>query len=563
MIDQLWLLICSGLVLLMQAGFMCLESGLTRSKNSINVAVKNLSDFGVSVALFWVLGYGIMFGLSRSGSIGTTDFFFNGSADPSTATFFLYQAMFCGTATTIISGAIAERLKFSAYIFIVILVSGFIYPIFGHWAWNEGGWLNSLGFLDFAGSTVVHGMGAWVSLATLLIVGARKDKFTDAGEQKIQGSNLPFAVLGALLLWVGWIGFNGGSTFALNEEVPNIIVNTMLAGTAGMLAAMILSQIQAGRVEVEDLINGSLAGLVAVTACCNVISNPLAVVVGITAAGVTKTVSVLLRRQKIDDAVDAIAVHGGAGLWGTLCVGLFGNVDGRYQQILVQLLGIGVALLWGAGLTWVILMAWNRWQPMRVLPEEEDIGLNISEHGAKTDAYDLFQVMDQQAVTQDLTLRVPVEPFTEVGHIATRYNQVMDSLERNHRNNAESLEELYAITATAVAAVENKNYDPGSFTSFGDRPDELGILARSLQQMLTTINQQQDDLQQLQSSQQAQLKMILSEIFNQRFGKPVDFYQAQLDQLWLEDMTLMVKQAIAAETFEAFQTQVPPKKIAP
>jgi Amt family ammonium transporter len=276
-------------------------------------------------------------------------------------------------------------------------------------------------------------------------------------------------------------------------------------------------------------------------------------VVGITAAGVTKTVSILLRKRKIDDAVDAIAVHGGAGLWGTLCVGLFGNVDSRYSQILVQLLGVSVALLWGAGLTWVILVFLNRWQPMRVSLEDETIGLNISEHGAKTDVYELFQVMDRQAQTQDLTLRVPVEPFTEIGHIATRYNQVIDSLERNHRENAESLEELYAITATAVAAIENRHFDPENFASFGDRPDELGILARSLQQMLTTINEQETALKQLHISQQDTLKLMLSEIFYRRFGKPVGFYQAQLDKLPIGSMSAMVAQAIAAESFEDFQ----------
>ncbi|AFY40363.1 ammonium transporter [[Leptolyngbya] sp. PCC 7376] len=552
MIDQLWLLICSGLVLLMQAGFMCLESGLTRSKNSINVAVKNLSDFGVSVSLFWLMGYGVMFGLSRVGAIGSTDFFFNATTNPETATFFLYQAMFCGTATTIISGAIAERLKFSAYMLIVVLVSGLIYPLYGHWAWNEGGWLYELGFLDFAGSTVVHGMGAWISLAALIVVGARRGKFTEDGEQKIQGSNLPFAVLGTLLLWVGWIGFNGGSTFALNEEVPNIIVNTILAGVAGMVAAMILSQIQTQRVEVEDLINGSLAGLVAITACCNVVSNPLAVIIGITAAAVAKGVSVLLRRQKIDDAVDAIAVHGGAGMWGTLCVGLFGNIDNRYEQILIQLLGIGVALLWGAGLTWVILVVLNRWRSLRVLPEEENIGLNISEHGAKTDAYDLFQVMDHQANTQDLTLRVPVEPFTEVGHIATRYNQVMDSLERNHRTNAESLEELYTLTASLIAVIENQNYNPDAFDEFGDRPDELGVLARSLQQLLELISHQEKEAKEYKFKQQNYLKVILSEIFHNRFDKPVGFYEAQLEKLQIDEMSGMLANAITVETFEEF-----------
>ncbi len=557
MIDQLWLLICAGLVLLMQAGFMCLESGLTRTKNNINVAVKNLSDFGLSVMLFWGIGYGLMFGLSQWGGVGGSNFFLGTTGNPEEAAFFLFQAMFCGTATTIISGAIAERLKFEAYIIIVILVSGFIYPVFGHWAWNEAGWLRQLGFLDFAGSTVVHSMGAWVSLGTLLLVGAREGRFTPTGTQKIQGSNLPFAVLGALLLWVGWLGFNGGSTFAFNDQVPQIITNTVLAGTAGMVTAMLLSQWYLKRSEVEEIINGSLAGLVAITACCDLVSSPLAVVVGITAAGVTRWVSSLLKRYKIDDAVDAIAVHGGAGLWGTLCVGLFGNVEARHSQLLVQLLGVAIALAWGTGLTWLILKLLQQWYPLRVSPEAEALGLNISEHGAKTDAYELFQVMDHQAATQDLTLRVPVEPFTEIGHIATRYNQVIDALEQNHRENAESLEELYTITAMAVAAIEHQNFDPDLFASFGDRPDELGILGRSLQQLLQTINQQTAALEQLQQQQQTTLKAVLGEIFQQRFGEPSLTYQGQLPDLPPTlTMAEITQMAIAATSFGEFLTQV-------
>ncbi len=500
MIDQLWILLCSGLVLLMQAGFMCLESGLTRSKNSINVAVKNMADLAVSVALFWLFGYGVMFGISRWGGFGTTDFFFCADNQPMMGVFFLYQAMFCGTATTIISGAVAERLKFGAYMLIVMLVSGLIYPLFGHWAWNDGGWLKNLGFIDFAGSTVVHSIGAWVSLAALLVVGSRQGRFSATGSHKIQGSNLPFAVLGALLLWVGWLGFNGGSTFAFNETVPHVMVNTILSGVGGMITAMLISQAQLKRVEVEEMINGSLAGLVAITACCHLVSNSLAIVVGITAAGVTNLVSQLLKQKRIDDAVDAISVHGGAGMWGTLCVALFGNLEGdltRYNQILVQLLGIAIAFSWAIVVSWLILKLVNYWYPLRVSVEDEILGLNISEHDAKTDTYELFQVMDKQARTHDLTLRVPVESFTEIGHIATRYNQVIDALEHNHRENAESLEELYAITATTVGAIENQHFDPENFTIFCDRPDEIGILARSLQQIFMIINQQQEELGKL------------------------------------------------------------------
>ena len=504
--DELWVLICSGLVFLMQAGFMCLESGLTRAKNSINVAIKNLADFGVSVTLFWAFGYGLMFGISQIGWVGSNNFFLSGDNSPKAMVFFLYQAMFCGTATTIISGAVAERLKFLGYFIIITLVSGIIYPLYGHWAWNTNGWLRQIGFVDFAGSTVVHSVGAWVSLATLFIIGARQGRFTETGKvNKIQGSNLPFAVLGTLLLWFGWLGFNGGSTFAWDDRIPQIILNTVLSGVGGMVMAMALSQIKSGRIEVEELINGSIGGLVASTAGCNIIPHSLAIVVGATGAAFTHLVSLALRKYRIDDAVDAVAVHGGAGVWGTMCVALFGQLDlidnglNRGSQLLVQLLGIAIAIGWAFIITWLILKAINRVLVLRVSGEDEEIGLNMSEHLAKTDTYELFQVMDLQARTNDLTLRVPVEPFTEVGHIATRYNQVMDALEENHRQNTDSLEELYTITATAVSAVENKTFLPEDFEIFTHRGDELGILATALQQMVEIINQQQQQLTELKN----------------------------------------------------------------
>lgn len=275
-IDILWILLCSGLVFSMQAGFMCLESGLTRSKNSINVAVKNFTDFGCSVALFWAFGFALMFGTSFQGWIGGSGFFLKTDLPAFDLAFFLFQAMFCGTATTIVSGAVAERMKFGSYLLIACLISGLIYPIFGHWAWNgvnHGalmGWLGKLGFVDFAGSTVVHSVGGWVSLASLPIVGARAGRFPKFGKaEKIHGSNLPISVLGALILWLGWFGFNGGSTLALNEDVARVIVNTVLAGVAGMMTALITGWWSREIPEVDRLINGSLAGLVGITACCH------------------------------------------------------------------------------------------------------------------------------------------------------------------------------------------------------------------------------------------------------------------------------------------------------
>lgn len=442
MTDLQWVLICAGLVFLMQPGFMCLESGLTRSKNNINVAVKNLADFGISVALFWMFGYALMFGVSQGGIIGTTGFFMDIGNDSRLGAFFLFQAMFCSTATTIVSGAVAERLKFGAYIIASGIISGIIYPIFGHWAWNgindshQGftGWLGNIGFVDFAGCTVVHSIGAWVSLALLLIIGPRHGRFS---VDKINGSNLPLSVLGVMLLWIAWFGFNGGSTFVFNDQVPKILVNTLMAGVAGMISGCFFGWQKYKLPEVEFLMNGTIAGLVSITASCHVVSTPQSVIIGGIGAYLMLFAKAQLEKRKIDDAVDAVAVHGMGGTWGILAVALFGKPEllgtglSSFQQLLVQLLGILVCFVWAFGIAWLLLNFTNLFFPLRVSLEEEDIGLNISEHRAKTDVYDLLTVMDEQVKTQNLSLRVPVEPFTEVGHIATRYNQVIDSLEKS------------------------------------------------------------------------------------------------------------------------------------
>ncbi len=495
MIDTLWLLLCSCLVFLMQAGFMCLESGMTRSKNSINVAAKNLADFGVSVLLYWAVGYGIMCGVSQSGWFGINHYFVNLDT-ASRAAFFLFKAMFCSTAITILSGAVAERMKFGAHLLTVTLVSSLIYPLFGHWVWSQSetgvfvGQLGQLGFIDFAGSTVVHSIGAWVSLAALFIIGPRLGRFSASQTDiTIQGSNLPLSVLGTFLLWFGWLGFNGGSTMVLNHQVPLIMVNTILAGGAGMIVAGILSWTRNKVPRVEILINGSLAGLVAICAACNVVNAPIAVVIGGTGAAVMVFTEKVLQRWQIDDAVGAVAVHGGAGAWGTLSVGLFAPLDllgtglNRYQQILVQLLGILVAFECAFGLTYLVLFLVNKKIPLRVSVFDEQIGLNFSEHQAKTEIFELFHVMDKQAKTHDLSLRVPVEPFTEVGAIAERYNQVMAALE-------EANAKTEAIVSTAMNGIITFEGDdlkitmanPAMVTMFGYSTEEL--MNMSIHQLL-------------------------------------------------------------------------------
>ncbi|MBE9221334.1 ammonium transporter [Cyanobacterium stanieri LEGE 03274] len=465
MTDLQWLLICAGLVFLMQPGFMCLESGLTRSKNNINVAVKNLADFGISVALFWCFGYGVMFGDSLFGLVGTENFFLNVDTDMELGAFFLFQAMFCSTATTIVSGAVAERLRFDSYIIVAILVSGLIYPFFGHWVWNgldfDGmtGWLGRLGYVDFAGCSVVHGIGAWVGLATLLIIGPRAGRFNQDGKKnKIHGANLPLSVLGVMLLWIAWFGFNGGSILVFNNQVALILVNTLMGGVAGMISSCIFTWYREKIPQVESLMNGAIAGLVAITASCHIVSTSEAVIIGAVGGILMVIIKGCLEYYHIDDAVDAVAVHGGAGVWGVVAVAFFGKPEllntglSAFNQFWVQLLGALVCFVWAFGVSWLILSSINRIFPLRVSLEEEITGLNVSEHQAKTEVYDLMRIIDQQTQTQDLSLRVPVEPFTEVGHIAFRYNQLMDNLEKStHQLQANNLELAHAKEKAEVA----------------------------------------------------------------------------------------------------------------
>ncbi|NJN32702.1 MAG: ammonium transporter, partial [Synechococcales cyanobacterium RM1_1_8] len=399
-LDVAWLVGCAGLVFLMQPGFMCLESGLTRSKNSINVAIKNLTDFAISIVVFWFFGFAVMFGASRAGWLGSSMFFPELADSSRLAAFFLFQAMFCGTATTIVSGAVSERMRYNMYLWICLLISGLIYPVFGHWAWNAiehggpGGWLENLGFADFAGSTVVHSIGGWVALAALLVLGPRTGRYdADGRTREISGSDLPLSVLGCMLLWLGWMGFNGGSTLAFDAQIPRIIVQTILAGATGLLSAAALGWYYNKVPRVETMINGSLAGLVSITAGCNVMSTPRAALVGAIGGAVMLLATYWLNRWKIDDGVDAIAIHGFGGVWGTLSVALLGDLDllgkglSRYHQLGIQLLGVLVAFVWAFGVSYLILSILNRISPLRVSLEEEDIGLNVSEHGAKTEIY--------------------------------------------------------------------------------------------------------------------------------------------------------------------------------
>jgi Amt family ammonium transporter len=440
-LDYVWIIFGSALVFMMQAGFAMVESGLTRSKNSINVAIKNLTDYGISTMVYWILGFGLMFGPSLRGILGT-GFFVPNASSVWFAVFLLFQAVFCSTSATIVSGAVAERMRFSSYIFSTILLSALIYPVFGHWAWGgafEGepsGWLVSRGFTDFAGSTVVHSMGGWVSLAILFIIGPRTGRFgADGSVKTINGSSIPMAVLGVFLLWFGWIGFNGASTLAANDAVPGIILRTMLGGASGMAVTLAAGWFLTKKPEVGLVLNGSLAGLVAVTANCHVTSEIQAVIIGGIGGLVMLGASKLLVKLRIDDAVDAIPVHLAAGIWGTLAVGIFGDVEllgtglSRMGQIGIQCTGILACGALALGITLPVMALLNKIRPIRVSMPDEIDGLNKTEHGVTTEIHDLFTVLDTQAKTGDITLRAPEEPFTETGQIAGMYNSVLDKLQ--------------------------------------------------------------------------------------------------------------------------------------
>ena len=483
-IDLLWMLICAVLVFMMQAGFMCLESGIIRNKNNINVALKNISDFGISIVCYWMIGYGFMFGASKSGFIGFDDFLFDPSgaaASGPAMTFFIFQSMFCATAASIISGSVAERLKFNSYLVITAIVGTILYPVIGHWAWansdeNYGGdgstgWLYDLGFVDFAGSTVVHSTGGWIGLAIILIIGPRSGRFGEGKSRKFSPSNLPLSVLGVLLLGFGWHGFNGGSNLVLDEEVPRILLNTFLAAAAGIVACLLYWGLQNETAPAGDLINGVLAGLVAVTASANWISPIGSVAIGAGGGIIALYATRLLEKWQLDDPVGAIPVHLAAGIFGTLMLPFFaieekllGNDNladytgiVRVDQFIAQLIGISAVGFYAFTLSYFIFNFINNLNTLRVSQEAEDIGLNIAEHDSSSDQIDLLKIMQYQNDTGDLSVRGPEDLFTEAGQIGYHYNLLMDSLEKSDKIMRKQKNELEIAMEKAQSANKAKS----------------------------------------------------------------------------------------------------------
>lgn len=411
----LWTMLGAVLVMFMQPGFALVECGLTRAKNAGNILMKNFVDFSVGTPLYFLIGFGLMFGVSN-GIVGSPSLGMS-FIDPTTPeggwawTFFFFQTMFAATSATIVSGCIAERTDFKAYIFVSMMVSAFIYPISGSWVWNSlfadtKGWLEGLGFIDFAGSTVVHSVGGWIGLAGAICVGPRLGKYAPDGKSlAIPGHNIPLVALGVFILWFAWFGFNCGSTTTPDGTVGYIAVNTCLAACTGFIASLLTVWVMTGKPDPSISMNGVLAGLVGVTAGCYEVSPAGSIAIGVI-CGVVVVLSIVFIDQKlrIDDPVGAVSVHGVCGFLGTVLVGVFAapgygsNVGllygGGCGLLLIQLLGAVSVGAWAFLTGMLVFKIADKLIGLRVSPEVELKGLDITEHG--TDVYSGFQIFSNE-----------------------------------------------------------------------------------------------------------------------------------------------------------------------
>ena len=389
-VNSLWIVVAGILVMFMQPGFMLVETGFTRSKNSVNIVMKNFMDFSVGAITYWAFGFALAYGgTTLGGFLAYGNFFLEGDS----ITYF-FQVVFAATAATIVSGAVAERTKFSAYLLFQPFICGVIYPIVTHWVWSGQGWLGDLGFIDFAGSGVVHMVGGFAALAGVQIVGPRIGKYDDNGNpQVIPGSSMVAGALGVFILWFGWYGFNVGSALAaVDVDLAAIAVTTTLSASAGSITAMYTSMIS-GKPNVGMTLNGALAGLVGITAGCANVNNLGAVLIGLV-SGVLVVYSInFLEKKGFDDAVGAVSVHGICGIWGVLAVAIFDTTDGLVYGggatlFLPQLIGILAIGAWAYGTSFLVFKTIDSTVGLRVTAEEEIAGLDATEHG--TSAYGDF-----------------------------------------------------------------------------------------------------------------------------------------------------------------------------
>lgn len=392
-LNTVWVLLCAALVFLMEAGFAALEAGFIHSRNSLNIIMKVLMDCTVGMLGYFICGFALMYGMDKAGVIGISgfllqgDFTYLGLKIPVYA-FWLFQAAFAIAMATIVSGAVAERMKFAPYIVFSLLATVIIYPLAGHWVWSTDGWLNKLGMLDFAGSAAVHSLGGWSALAAVLVLGPRTGKFNKNGSVNVMpGHNLPLAALGAFILWFGWFGFNPGSTLSgLDLNIARIAVNTNLSAAAGGTAAALFTLFRYGKADPSMGINGALGGLVAITAGCAYVEPVSSIIIGVIAGILVVLAVPLFDLLHADDPVGAIAVHGVCGTFGTIAVGIFAEeggllYGGGFHLLAIQTLGVIIVSLWGFSATYAVFRALKAIVGIRVSIDDENEGLDFSEHG--------------------------------------------------------------------------------------------------------------------------------------------------------------------------------------
>jgi Amt family ammonium transporter len=560
-LNFVWTLVAAILVFGMQAGFACLEAGLVRTKNSINVVMKNLADISVVSLMFLWIGFPLMFGASYHGWFGSSGFFLQSGldfSDPWLLAFMMFQIVFAGTAATIVSGAVAERMLFLPYLIVSVFISIVIYPVFGHWAWgnlfipDQSGWLGAKGFMDFAGSTVVHSIGAWVSLAGVILIGPRLGRYNkDGSMNEITGSSLPLATLGVFLLWMGWFGFNAGSTTIGDSSIAKIALNTMISASAGGLATIVLSYLIHKQAKVEIVLNGILAGLVGITAGCNVMGINSSVLVGfISGLLVFGTQYVMERKLKLDDAVGAIPVHGVGGVWGTIAVALFAPVDllqtgSRLEQLGVQLLGVGSAFIWSFGLGFLVFWALKKTMGIRVKSEDELSGLNYAEHGAKIALMDSVAAMHQISATHDLTHQLPESESDDHVELHRAFNEMLYSLR-----------DLVGMSKVQTNAVQRSAGQVAASSQTIEQ--ELGVHHRNVEQMNYSLQSIQNSLVE---------QVVRDEQFFATIGNSLEIFQKNASRIqemsatteetirWIERV-IATDQVEMADTMKQLQTQM-------
>lgn len=414
-LNTIWVVIAAAMVLFMEGGFSLLEAGLVRTKNAVNVTMKIFVDLTIGTLCYYLIGFGIMFGKDYAGLFSPS---FWGAAqnlkltlDLPLSAYVLFQIGFAIAVISIISGAVAERMSFKAYVIIAACVAAFIYPISGHWIWNADGWLAQLGMKDFAGSAAIHAMGGWSAFAFAYVLGPRKGRFnTDGSVNVFAPSNIPLASAGAFILWFGWFGFNAGSTLsAMNSQLSTIALNTALAAAAGGASAMFYTMFRFEKADPSMTMNGALSGLVAITAGAAYVSESSAIIIGLFAGVLVIWGTLIIDKVRVDDPVGAVAVHGIGGLFGTIAVGLFDQksglmIVGDAHLLLVQGLGVVVVSIWGFAISFGIAKILQRTVGLRVSSAEEEEGLDMAMHGIP--AYNDLERFSDVPVPYDLNQAV-------------------------------------------------------------------------------------------------------------------------------------------------------------